>query len=113
MVVERARARLASAGTRFGELLEVGVMVEVPSVALQADAFAAETDFLSVGTNDLAQDTMAAERGNAAIAALADALQPAVLRLIRLCTEAAERHGGWVGVCGELASDPTAAPVLG
>jgi len=92
--------------------IEVGVMVEVPAVALQADAFAREVDFFSVGTNDLAQYTMAAERGNAALAPLLeDALAP-VLALIAAVVEAADAHGRWVGVCGELAGDPEAAVVL-
>jgi phosphoenolpyruvate-protein phosphotransferase/dihydroxyacetone kinase phosphotransfer subunit len=92
--------------------LEVGVMVEVPAAALAAEAFAPEVDFFSLGTNDLTQYTMAAERGNAAVAGLADGLHPALLRLIHAVAEAASRHGRWVGVCGELASDPTAVPVL-
>jgi phosphocarrier protein FPr len=69
-------------------------------------------DFFSIGTNDLAQYTMAAERGNDAVAGLADGLHPAILRLIRAVSEAAEAHGKWVGVCGELASDPAAVPLL-
>ena len=81
-------------------------MVEVPAAALAAEAFAPEVDFFSIGTNDLVQYTMAAERGNEAVAGLADGLHPAVLRLIRAVAEAAEAHGKWVGVCGELASDP-------
>jgi phosphoenolpyruvate-protein kinase (PTS system EI component) len=90
--------------------LDVGVMVEVPALALQADRFAPEVDFFSVGTNDLAQYTMAAERGNAALAALLgpDALDP-VLQLIARVVAAADAHGRWVGVCGELAGDPQAA----
>jgi phosphoenolpyruvate-protein kinase (PTS system EI component) len=87
-------------------------MVEVPAAALAAEAFAPEVDFFSLGTNDLTQYTMAAERGNAAVAGLADGLHPALLRLIHAVAEAASRHGRWVGVCGELASDPTAVPVL-
>ena len=91
---------------------EVGVMVEVPSLALDAAAFAAEVDFFSVGTNDLAQYAMAAERGNAALAPLLDAARPAVLALIARVVTAAEAHGRWVGVCGELAGDPEAAVQL-
>jgi multiphosphoryl transfer protein len=92
--------------------LEVGVMVEVPATGLAAETFAQEVDFFSLGTNDLTQYTMAAERGNASVAGLADGLHPAVLRLIRLVAEAASRHKRWVGVCGELASDPVAVPLL-
>ena len=92
--------------------IEVGVMLEVPAVALQADAFAREVDFFSVGTNDLTQYTMAAERGNEALASLLAGPQTPVLRLIKSAVEAAEVHGRWVGVCGELAGDPEAAVVL-
>ena len=91
---------------------DVGVMVEVPSVALAAGTFAPEVDFFSIGTNDLTQYTLAAERGNDRVAAIADPLHPAVLRLIQLVTEAAGAHKKWAGVCGELAGDPLAAPVL-
>jgi phosphoenolpyruvate-protein kinase (PTS system EI component) len=103
--VDAARAEL---GTNTP--LDVGVMVEVPALALQAAQFAPEVDFFSVGTNDLAQYTMAAERGNAALAGLLDedAREP-VLALIAAVVEAAEAHGRWVGVCGELAGDPQAA----
>jgi phosphocarrier protein FPr len=104
--LERIREELAVPA------LEVGVMVEVPAAALAAEAFAQEVDFFSLGTNDLTQYTLAAERGNASVAALADGLHPSVLRLIRLVADAAGRHDRWVGVCGELASDPAAVPVL-
>ena len=87
-------------------------MVEVPALALQAEQFAAEVDFFSVGTNDLTQYTMAAERGNAALAPLLDGMQAPVLALIAQVCAAAAAHGRWVGVCGELAGDPDAAVVL-
>jgi multiphosphoryl transfer protein len=106
-----ARAREQLGGEAAGPL-EVGIMVEVPAAALAAEAFAPEVDFFSIGTNDLVQYTMAAERGNDAVAGLADGLHPAVLRLIRAVVEAAEAYGKWVGVCGELGSDPLAVPVL-
>jgi phosphocarrier protein FPr len=92
--------------------LEVGVMVEVPAVAVQAERFAAELDFLSIGTNDLAQYTMAAERGNEHVAALAAGPVPALLRLVDLTVRGAEAHGRWVGVCGELAGDVDGARLL-
>ena len=92
--------------------LEVGVMVEVPALALQAEQFAPEVDFFSVGTNDLAQYTMAAERGNAALAGLLDESLAPVLALIAEVVGAAEAHGRWVGVCGELAGRPDAAVLL-
>src|SRR5438094_10514169 len=111
---EYRRARAVLDGVRAGTSveLEVGVMIEVPAAALGAEQFAPEVDFFSLGTNDLTQYTMAAERGNAAVAELADGLHPAVLRLIRSVAEAANEHGKWAGVCGELASDPVAVPVL-
>jgi phosphoenolpyruvate-protein kinase (PTS system EI component) len=92
--------------------LEVGVMVEVPALALQAAEIAPHADFFSIGTNDLAQYAMAAERGNAALAELLDRAVPAVLALIARVTDAARAHGRWVGVCGELAGDPRAAVLL-
>ena len=95
-----------------GTTIEIGVMLEVPAVALEADAFAREVDFFSVGTNDLTQYTMAAERGNEALAGLLAGAQAPVLRLIAAAVEAARAHGRWVGVCGELAGEPEAAVVL-
>jgi phosphoenolpyruvate-protein phosphotransferase/dihydroxyacetone kinase phosphotransfer subunit len=92
--------------------LEVGVMVEVPAAALGAEHLARSVDFFSIGTNDLTQYTMAAERGNAELAELVDGPVPAVLRLVREVTRAAEAHGRWVGVCGELAGEPDAAMLL-
>jgi phosphocarrier protein FPr len=87
-------------------------MVEVPSAALQARQLAALADFFSVGTNDLTQYTMAAERGNELVGDLLAGPQPAVLRLIREIVAGAEVHGRWVGVCGELAGDPAVAILL-
>ena len=84
-------------------------MIEVPAAALQADLLAPHLDFFSIGTNDLSQYTMAAERGNPALAPLLEAAQQPVLALIDATVRAAERHGRWVGVCGELAGDPEAA----
>jgi multiphosphoryl transfer protein len=110
----RARELLAEARADLGSdaELEVGVMVEVPALALEAERFAPEVDFFSVGTNDLAQYTMAAERGNAALAGLLDDSLAPVLALIAAVVEAAEAHGRWVGVCGELAGQPEAAVLL-
>ena len=110
-VLTRAREQLEQAGEMAGQM-EVGIMVEVPAAALAAEAFAPEVDFFSIGTNDLTQYTLAAERGNERLADLADALHPSVLRLIEAVTESAQRHGKWVGVCGELASEPLAVPAL-
>jgi multiphosphoryl transfer protein len=111
-LMDEARDGLAREGLPVPERLETGIMVEVPAAALMADRLAPEVDFLSVGTNDLTQYAMAAERGNGRLAALLDGLEPAVLRLIAATCDAAEAHGRWVGVCGELAGDPVAVPVL-
>ena len=111
-IAEESRDELDHAGVRVPARLELGVMVEVPSAALAAGALAREVDFLSLGTNDLAQYVLAAERGNARVAGLVDALHPAVLRLVAMTVEGAAGEGRWVGVCGELAADPLATPVL-
>jgi len=92
--------------------IPLGVMIETPASAVLADSIAVDADFLSVGTNDLTQYVLAADRGNAAVSARADALHPAVLRLIRQAAEGAHRHDRWIGVCGGIASDPIAAAVL-
>jgi phosphocarrier protein FPr len=90
----------------------VGIMVEVPSVAVMAAQFAAEVDFFSVGTNDLTQYTLAMDRGHPKLAPQVDGLNPAVLGLIGLAATAARAAGKWVGVCGGIASDPQAVPIL-
>ena len=109
-----ARALLDGERSQLGSAaeLEVGVMVEVPALALQAAEIAPDVDFFSIGTNDLAQYTMAAERGNAALAGLLDAALAPVLSLVAAVVDAANGHGRWVGVCGELAGEPEAAVVL-
>jgi phosphocarrier protein FPr len=94
------------------EPVPVGIMVEVPSVAVMAARFAAEVDFFSVGTNDLTQYTLAMDRGHPRLASQVDGLNPAVLRLIHSSVTAAHAAGRWVGVCGGMASDPQAVPVL-
>ncbi len=92
--------------------VELGIMIEIPSAALMADAFAAEVDFFSVGTNDLTQYTLAMDRMHPLLAGKSDGLHPAVLRLIARTVEAAHAAGKWVGVCGELGADPQAVPIL-
>ncbi|WP_073522826.1 phosphoenolpyruvate--protein phosphotransferase [Pseudomonas fluorescens] len=91
---------------------ELGVMIEVPAAALMAEKLAEHADFLSIGTNDLSQYTLAMDRDHAGLAARVDALHPALLRLIAQTCIGAAKHGRWVGVCGALASDPLATPVL-
>lgn len=92
--------------------VELGIMVETPAAALTADILAPECDFLSIGSNDLAQYVLAMDRGNTAVAAGVDGLHPAVLRAIRAACTAAAAHGRWTGLCGGLASDPAAIPIL-
>jgi phosphoenolpyruvate-protein phosphotransferase len=111
-LLEEARWEVEAAGHTVAPAIQIGMMVEVPSAALLAEQFAREVDFFSVGTNDLTQYTLAAERGNRRVAYLGDAYHPAVLRLIQLVVEAAQHSGIWVGVCGELAGDSEAVPIL-
>jgi phosphoenolpyruvate-protein phosphotransferase len=111
-IVERCRSNLAAEGKKYCEQLQVGIMVEVPSAAILANVLADYVDFFSIGTNDLSQYTLAAERTSADVAYLADAFQPAVIELILQVIEAAHRKGKWVGVCGELAGEPLATPLL-
>ena len=113
--IEEVRAArkilLEEAGDR-ADSVKVGVMIEVPAAALIAEQLAREVDFFSIGTNDLTQYTLAMDRGHPKLAKKADALHPAVLRLIGMTVEGAHMHGKWVGVCGGIASDAMAVPVL-
>ncbi len=107
-----AQAELRATGQAYDAGMEVGIMIEVPSAVAVADQLARQVDFFSIGTNDLTQYVMAADRGNARVAELADAFQPAVLRLVRDAARAAHDAGIWIGMCGELAGNPLATPVL-
>jgi phosphoenolpyruvate-protein kinase (PTS system EI component) len=111
LVAEEAEA-LARAGVPAASSLSLGTMIETPAAVVIADRLARVCDFFSVGTNDLTQYTLAAERGNASLEEYADALHPAVLRLIKMTVESAHQCGKWAGVCGEVAADPLAAPLL-
>ena len=111
-LLDEARASLLDDGFAVPSRLEVGVMLEVPSAALLAEKMAPLVDFFSVGTNDLTQYTLAAERGNAGVAGLADPLHPAVLQLIRRTALAAAAEGRRLAVCGEVAGDRLAVPLL-
>jgi multiphosphoryl transfer protein len=111
-VLDAARTSLIAEGAPVPDHMDVGIMVEVPAAALMVEAFVPHVDFFSLGTNDLAQYVFAADRGNAGVAALADALHPAVLRLIDLVARAAADGGRSVAVCGELAGDLLAIPLL-
>lgn len=105
-VFEEERRRLGAAP------VPLGIMIEVPAAALLADVFAREADFFSIGTNDLTQYVLAMDRGHPKLASLVDGLEPAVLMLIAQAARAAQAHGRWVGVCGGLAGDSQAVPIL-
>ena len=107
-----AMAELDFAGVAVNYDMEAGIMIEVPSAVQVADQLAEIADFFSIGTNDLTQYLMAADRGNPKVADLANALQPAVLRAIKQTVDVGHAHGIWVGMCGELAGNPLATPVL-
>ena len=109
--VEQAKAELRAEGIPFDPEVPVGMMVEIPSAALMADAFAREADFFSIGTNDLTQYTLAVDRGNETVAELYSALEPGVLRLIAMTARAARQAGIPCGMCGEAAADPRLLPV--
>ena len=112
LFIDLAReARTSLAATDRGEV-ELGVMLEIPSAVLSADTYFARLSFASLGTNDLLQYTLAADRGNAALERYRDGLHPAHLALVRMAVEAARRHGIELSVCGEMAGDPVAALVL-
>jgi phosphoenolpyruvate-protein phosphotransferase len=110
--LDAVTARLTGEGVSVPAIVRLGVMIEVPSAALMADALADAADFFSIGTNDLVQYTLAADRTNPDLADLATALQPAVLRLIDWVGRAAARRGRHVAVCGEAAADPRMIPLL-
>jgi phosphoenolpyruvate-protein phosphotransferase len=111
-LISQARADLLTTGVEATQRLEIGVMVEAPAAAILSDLWAPEVDFFSVGTNDLIQYTLAVDRGNSRVAAIYDPLNPAVLRLIQLVIDTGRRHGKRVGLCGEMAGDREAIPLL-
>lgn len=111
-ILAECAEELKSEGQVFRSGIEVGVMIEIPSAAIIADILIQEVDFFSIGTNDLIQYSMAADRGNESVAYLYDPLNPAILRLIRMTVEAAHKAGKWVGMCGEVAGDPQFIPLL-
>jgi phosphotransferase system enzyme I (PtsI) len=111
-LLEEEKQALVASGEQVADRIEVGIMIEIPSAAVSADLFAAEADFFSIGTNDLIQYTMAADRMNETVSYLYQPYHPSVLRLIRHVIDAAHAAGKWVGVCGEMAGDPTAIPLL-
>lgn len=106
------KANLESEGVKVSDDIELGIMVEIPSTAALADVFAKEVDFFSIGTNDLIQYTMAADRMSERVSYLYQPYNPAILRLVKQVIEASHKEGKWTGMCGEMAGDETAIPLL-
>ena len=106
------KAKLVAEGVTVSEEIEVGMMVEIPSAAVLADQFAKEVDFFSIGTNDLIQYTMAADRMNEKVSYLYQPYNPSILRVVKMVIDAAHKEGKWTGMCGEMAGDQTAIPLL-
>ncbi|WP_055105190.1 phosphoenolpyruvate--protein phosphotransferase [Paenibacillus ihumii] len=104
--------KLISEGVAVSEDIQIGIMVEIPATAVLADQFAKEVDFFSIGTNDLIQYTMAADRMNERVSYLYQPYNPAILRLVKMVIDAAHKEGRWAGMCGEMAGDSTAIPLL-
>ncbi|MGZ9586828.1 phosphoenolpyruvate--protein phosphotransferase [Paenibacillus marinisediminis] len=111
-ILKETQAQLDAEGIAYNKEMEVGIMVEVPAAAIIADQLAKEADFFSIGTNDLVQYTMAADRMNEKVSYLTQPFNPAVLRLIRMVVNAAHKEGKWAGMCGEMAGNLTAIPLL-
>ena len=110
--VEEAKRELVHEGKEYANNVQLGIMVETPAAAVMTPVLAKYVDFFSIGTNDLVQYTLAVDRGNAQISYLYNHFNPAVLRLIKLTIESANKEGKWAGMCGEMASDPNAAVLL-
>ncbi|MFD2612329.1 phosphoenolpyruvate--protein phosphotransferase [Paenibacillus gansuensis] len=111
-VLLEEKQKLMDGGTAISETIQIGIMVEIPSTAVLADRFAKEADFFSIGTNDLIQYTLAADRLNERISYLYQPYNPAILRMVKQVIDAAHAEGKWAGMCGEMAGDPTAIPLL-
>ncbi|WP_026692219.1 phosphoenolpyruvate--protein phosphotransferase [Peribacillus kribbensis] len=111
-ILEEEKQSLIESGVKVAGKIETGIMVEIPSTAVMADTFAKEVDFFSIGTNDLIQYTMAADRMNERVSYLYQPYNPAILRLVKMVIDAAHKEGKWAGMCGEMAGDETAIPLL-
>jgi len=111
-ILEEENAKLVAEGVAVADDIEVGIMIEIPAAAMLADQFAKEVDFFSIGTNDLIQYTMAADRMNEQVSYLYQPYNPSILRLINNVIKAAHAEGKWAGMCGEMAGDQTAVPLL-
>ena len=110
--VEKCKRELRAGKIPFDENLEIGAMIEIPSAALIAETLAKRLKFFSIGSNDLIQYTLAADRTNEKVSHLYEPTHPAIIRLIKMTVDAAHQHGIWAGVCGEIAGDPALAPLL-
>ena len=111
-ILEEEKAKLVAEGVAVADDIQVGIMIEIPAAAMLADQFAKEVDFFSIGTNDLIQYTMAADRMNEQVSYLYQPYNPSILRLINNVIKAAHSEGKWAGMCGEMAGDQTAVPLL-
>jgi len=111
-LVEKCKAELRAEKIPFNEEMKIGAMIEIPSAALIADTLAKHVKFFSIGSNDLIQYTLAADRTNEKVSHLYEPTHPAILRLIKMTVDAAHKNGIWAGVCGEIAGDPVIAPLL-
>lgn len=111
-ILEEEKAKLQAEGVAVADNIEVGIMIEIPAAAMLADQFAKEVDFFSIGTNDLIQYTMAADRMNEQVSYLYQPYNPSILRLIDRVVKAAHAESKWAGMCGEMAGDQTAVPLL-
>ena len=111
-VVEECKKELDAEGIAYSDSIEWGIMIEIPAAAVMADELAKHVDFFSIGTNDLIQYTLAADRMSEKVSYLYNPMHPAVLRLIKMTIDGAHKHGKWVGMCGEMAGDEAAIPTL-
>ena len=111
-VVDECKAELKAEGKEYSETIQWGIMVEIPAAAVYADELAKYVDFFSIGTNDLIQYTLAADRMSEKVSYLYNPMHPSVLRLIKMTIDGAHKHGKWVGMCGEMAGDEAAIPTL-